>query len=536
MKATLRPYQEEAISALWACWRKSASSKPLIVCPTGAGKSLIIAEIVRRATEKRPSLKTLVVSHRKEIIEQNAEALSLQIGAPVGIYSAGLGRRDFRRITCANIQSIYKKPLEADLLIIDEAHLLSTNSKSMYQKLVKGLGTDCKVMGLTATPMRMDQGELVGPFFSEVAYDIEIRRLIDEGYLSKLISRATLSPLDFSGVGRSGYDYNIAQMEELLCPHTPQHVAEIQAKTVGRKHILCFCAGVKHAKELCEEFTRQGVAADYVTGDMLGLIRDSKINRFKRGDFRVLCNCDILTTGFNFPALDCICLVRATRSTSLYIQIVGRGCRTSPGKEDCLVLDFGGNIERHGPVDFIKSIRGGKEGKEKGKVPFKMCPSCGVALHISIAECPSCGFIFPAIKKLLEEKASSASILYERPKPEIFSVDGIDCHVREKEGKPPMFVVVYHTSKGKVTEYLCFEHSHGACRMAQKKWVLLGGKLPAPNTSQEADDRYEEIIAPESIEAVKENGFWRVVKIIGEKKENSEEKSARSYLEDLGIL
>lgn len=515
----LRPYQQEAINALMEYWRETPAGIPLIVAPTGAGKSILLSEICRLALKKRPEFRIFVVTHRKELIEQNAKEIYELLKIPIGIYSAGLGQKKIRSVTCAGIQSIYKKDVEADLVIIDEAHLISSDADSMYQKFIETTRS-AKFCGLTATPYRMDQGSLVGTFFTDIVFDIPVRRLIDEGYLCQMISKPR-GKLDFSNVERSGFDYKQSALEEKMSPLVAEHCAEILEQAKDRKSILIFCSGVKHAKDVAERMQALGEKAEYVTGDTLPMLRDQIIRRFKNGQTRTLCNCDILTTGFNYPALESIVLLRATRSTGLYVQIAGRGMRCAEGKQNCLVLDFGGNVARHGPLDCIEVKKKAKGEKVQiGKAPTKECPACGAVWSIKVIEC-TCGHIFSKAS-CVAPKATTAPIISE---PEILEVDSFHRKIHRKEGSPEILRIDYMCGIRTISEYLCLEHPGYAQVKAREKWKMLGGKP----TYSCAEALLQPLEVPARIEVVKEGKWDRVRKILEFRKPEPD------YFEELGV-
>lgn len=513
----LRPYQKEAITALWQSYVQYPHGKPLIVVPTGAGKSLIISEACRVILKAKPRFRIFIVSHRKEIISQNAKEIYELLNIPVGIYSAGLGSKTIHRITCANIQSIWKKDVEADVVIIDEAHLLSPKADSMYQKFLSKL-RNAKVFGLTATPMRLDQGSLVGEgtLFTDICYNTSLAGLIADGFLSPLISKRSESQVDFSNIRKSGYDYNQGELESLMFPLAAKHAEEIKARTGDRKHVLVFCSGVKHAEEMA-----RALGGDFVTGEMLPLERDRMLRNFSEGRTRYLCNCEVLTTGYNFPGIDCIVLLRATQSAALYIQAVGRGSRTAEGKANTLVLDFGGNISRHGPIDLIE-IKDRKKKKMGLKVmPHKTCSCCGAVVAIRTTICPSCETPFPAASCKLEEKPEERDIMSG---PQVFEVADHAIRVHKKGGKPPSLRLQYTSGSDEVSEFLCFEHGGFASHMAEKKWFFYGGVKPAPRTTEEAFKRQSELITPAKLEVIKQGKYYRVVKIAEVKQRQSIEE------------
>lgn len=507
----LRPYQQEAISSLMSYWRKTPKGAPLIVAPTGSGKSLLLSEICRLALSVKPQFKIWVVTHRKELIEQNSKEIYGLLKTPIGIYSAGLGQKTVRNITCAGIQSIYKKEIEADLIIIDECHLIGPNDGSMYRTFLdraQKKNSNVKLCGLTATPYRMDQGSLIGEVFTDVCYDIPVRDLIDDGFLCKLISKPR-GNVDFSNVERSGFDYKQSALEETLDPLVQEHCNEILAQAADRSSILIFCSGVKHAKHVAETMQALGHSADYIHGEMLAMERDLKLERFKNGQTRILANCDILTTGFNFPDLRCVVLLRATRSTGLFVQIVGRGMRIAKDKSNCLVLDFGGNIERHGPIDCIE-VRAKKKGDkvEIGKQPVKTCPSCGAVWNIRVLEC-SCGYQFSR-ESTVAPKATSSPIISE---PEILDVDQMTVKVHNKDGSPPMIRIDYRCGMRLVSDFFCFEHGGYATQKARQKWARIGGK--PVNRSEEA--LAQTILTPAQIKVLKDGKYYRVIAHLGQK-------------------
>lgn len=507
MSQTLRPYQVDAIRALWKSWRDDPRAAPILVMSTGSGKSCVISAIIAQISAKSAQRRFLVVTHTKEIVRQNAEELQrLMPEEQIGIYSAGLGSKRIQRVTFANVQSIYKKAasLEVDLCIIDEAHLVSKDDTSMYQKLVRNLqdkNPNVRIMGLTATPMRMDQGSLIaeGSTFTEIAYEVSIKELIEKGYLSPLISMAKKA-VDLSQVKTSGYDYN---QTDLQFAFNKQDIIDAQVKEIlkagaERKHWLIFCSGIEHAQAVTATLQAANIPAGFVTGDMPNMIRDNIINRFTTGEFRALCNVGVLTTGFNFRPIDLVVLLRSTKSASLYIQMVGRGTRTAELKSNCKVLDFGGNIERHGPIDLIK-IGAKKERKAESSIaPHKKCPICDCVVPIGVKICPSCEYRYPEPAAELEIKASTANIVsepFDKSKLiyEVEITNRLFARNKGRDPRPDCLRITYSAKLRKYDDYLCLEHSGFPRRMAEKKWLAAGGKLPVPHTVTDALDRASEL-------------------------------------------
>ncbi|MFX0139133.1 MAG: helicase-related protein, partial [Candidatus Hodarchaeota archaeon] len=213
-------------------------------------------------------------------------------------------------------------------------------------------------------------------------------------------------------------------------------------------------------------------------------INDANIEGFKSGAFKYLVNVDKLTEGFNARDIDCIILLRSTMSPGLYYQMVGRGLRLHPSKEDCLILDFGRNIETHGPIDRIE-IRKKKDGtREVTTAPQKECPECHQLLFISVMVCPTCGYRFPEQDKH-EETASTADIISKWKKPEVHTVQRVEYNRHEKHDKPDSMRVDYYIGLfDKYSEYVCLDHE-GFARTKALQWILARNTedVPEPITT-----------------------------------------------------
>jgi DNA repair protein RadD len=445
MSRQLRPYQRAAIDAIYDYFGR-ASGHPVIVIPTAGGKSLVMAEFIRKVLEAWPDQRILIITHVRELIGQNhAELLRLWPVAPAGIYSAGLKRREIdAQILFAGIQSIHRRASDvqrADLILVDEAHLIPRRADTMYRRFLGDLATInpyIKVIGLTATPFRLDSGVLhEGPeaLFTDLAYEVSVRELIDQGYLCPLVSKQTETQLDVTGVGTRGGEFIASQLEAAVDqdPITCAAVDEIIVYGRERKASLLFCAGIDHARHVSDAVRARGISCATIFGETARQERDEIIGAFRRGEIRALASMGVLTTGFNAPHVDLIAMLRPTRSAGLYVQIAGRGTRLAPGKENCLVLDFAGNVARHGPIDLSrpKSPRGDGE----GEAPVKTCPECRSILPAAAAECPDCGYTFPPREIKIERTASTLAIL-STGKAQWVDVTEIRYARHDKPGKP----------------------------------------------------------------------------------------------------
>lgn len=522
----LRPYQQEALSALYE-WFEAARGSPLLELPTGAGKSVVQAEFMRSAIDRFPSTRILCLTHVKELIQQNYSALlRLWPSAPAGVYSAGLGQRQMhRQITFAGIQSIHRHadtmPVP-DLVIVDECHLIPRNSETMYGRLFDALrerNPHLKVIGLTATPFRLDSGMLYGgdnDIFDGVAYKLPITRLIDDGYLAPLISKAPDTRIDLKGVRVQNGDYRISDLESAAGPVTAAAVEETIALGKDRKAWIVFCVSVDHAMVVRDELRRQGVTAEAVTGKTPAMERDRLIAAYKRGQIKALTSVGVLTTGFDAPETDMIVFLRPTQSAGLLIQMAGRGMRIAEGKENCLVLDFAENILRHGPIDLIEGKKP-KRGK-KGEAPTKICPQCQEILHTSARECTACGHEFefaPADPEdRIQNTASTEAILSRDSKPKWKDVRDIAFRRHQKDGSPDSMCVEYLVGMKTVREWVCFEHSGFARQKACAWWrVFAGPHSEIPDTVTEALERTGELARPVRVTLAKDGRYHRVERI-----------------------
>lgn len=495
MSLTLRPYQSGAIHGIYSYFANQ-SGNPLIVIPTAGGKSLVMATFIEGVLKAYPDQRILVVTHVRELIQQNhAELMRLWTDAPAGIYSAGLKQRDLRSpILFAGIQSIHKHVYDVqqcDLVLIDEAHLIPRSSNTMYRRFLDGLkrlNPAMKVIGLTATPYRLDSGLLhegKDAIFTDVAFEASVRELIDDGYLAPVISKPMATQIDVTGVGTRAGEFIAKELEAAVDKDSITQAAVDEIVTFGedRKSWLVFCAGVDHAHHVRDAIRARGVTCATIVGDTPSAQREALINEFKAGRIRCLTNANVLTTGFNAPGVDLIAMLRPTKSAGLYVQIVGRGCRLAPGKEDCLVLDFAGNIARHGPIDAIKPKR--PKAGEDGEAPTKVCPECNSVVHAAVRECPDCGHLFPPPQVQLDAQASTLDVL-SSGKSQWLPVTGVNYARHDKPGKPPSLRVDYLTGLCSHSEWVCFEHPGYARQKAVSWWARRAPGLPVPQRVDEA--------------------------------------------------
>jgi DNA repair protein RadD len=504
---TLRPYQEAAISSIYDYF-KTNKGNPLVVIPTAGGKSLVMASFIEGVLKAWPDQRILIVTHVRELIAQNhAEMIGLWPEAPAGIYSAGLGKREAQaRVLFAGIQSIHRRAHEighTDLVLIDEAHLIPGNSSTMYRRFLDALqaiNPALKVIGLTATPFRTGSGMLhegKDALFTDIAYEAPVRDLIDAGYLCPLVSKQPNTRLDVSKVGTRAGDFIARDLAAAVDQDATTRAAVTEIITHGkdRKSWLAFCSGVGHARHVAEEFARQGVTCRTIFGDTPKEERDAIIAAFKRGEIRALASMGVLTTGFNAPAVDLIALLRPTKSAGLYVQMVGRGTRLAPDKENCLVLDFAGNVRRHGPIDLVRPKRPGDGGG--GEAPTKVCPECDSIIALSATECSDCGYVFPAREVKIAPTAATLPVL--SPKVQWLPVHGVSYSRHDKRGGLPSMKVTYSCGLKSYNEWVCVAHQGYARQKALEWWQKRAPGCPMPRTVDDAIAQAGQLARPTAI-------------------------------------
>ncbi|EGQ9806393.1 DEAD/DEAH box helicase [Vibrio parahaemolyticus] len=385
---TLRPYQADSVKAVIHYFRKH-STPAVIVLPTGAGKSLVIAELARLAKGR-----VLVLAHVKELVEQN-HAKYEGYGLKGAIFSAGLGRKETdQQVVFASVQSVVRNldsfKNQFSLLVIDECHRVPDDKNSSYQKVIthlRELNPGIKVLGLTATPYRLGMGWIYqyhtrgqvrteeSRFFRDCIFELPIRYLLDENFLTpaRMMDAPVLS-YDFSQLKPANTGrYKEAEMDMVIDKAkraTPQIVEQIIQYARERKGVMIFAATVRHAQEI-HGLLPEGETA-IVIGDTPTPERDAIIQAFKNREIKYLVNVSVLTTGFDAPHVDLIAILRPTESVSLYQQIVGRGLRLSEGKKECLVLDYAGNS-----YDLYQPEVGVPKPDSTSEIITIPCPACG---------------------------------------------------------------------------------------------------------------------------------------------------------------
>ena len=361
----LRPYQREAAEA--AVRSFSDDLNPALQLATGTGKSLIIAELAEKY--RKLGWRVWVLTHVQQLVQQNAETFTNYTGTTPGIVCSGLNRAEFNEcVTFATIQSIINPALRGEipdpqLIIIDEAHRIPhrTGEAGQYGRIFTRY-PEAKRAAMTATPWRMDNGIIYGKgedvWFDTLAYAYPVPRAVAEGYLSPLVGVEAEVQLNLEQAKVNDDDFAAGSVAELQTNEWLRAVAESLPELAGlRRHIAVYCPTVVAAtRALNMIHQRLGWSCELITGGTPKSQREDTMRRFRSGETRVLVSVDTLTTGFDFPALDCIVCLRPTLSSSLWVQMQGRGTRLSPGKKNCLVLDYVGNLLRLGGVGMYENF------------------------------------------------------------------------------------------------------------------------------------------------------------------------------------
>ncbi len=566
---TLRPYQQEAVKATLTHFRRKRDPA-VIVLPTGAGKSLVIAELARLARGR-----VLVLAHVRELVEQNHQKYQAY-GLHAGMYSAGLHRKDTdEKVIFGSIQSVARAREEFfsdfSLVIIDECHRVSFEGETQYSKVLVKLRRsqpDLCILGLTATPYRLGQGWIYKynyrgilrseeeQFFARCIYDISLGFMIKSKYLTPPIKiDSPIAHYDFSAlrVATDGGFFRASDIEGLLKDQkrvTPGIVKNIVELSEARRGVMIFCASVRHAKEVYDYLPNDIKAL--VTGESEDEDRSEIIARFKTGDIKYLVNVSVLTTGFDAPHVDLIAILRPTESVSLYQQIVGRGLRLSEGKRDCLVLDYTGRgfdifspeigddapsdtctpikvecpqchhmndfwgiVDSDGEVieHYGRKCRGATENERNGRIEpcgfrfrFKWC-GCGAENDIAARTCHTCQAVLVDDDKKLRDAMALKDAYVMRP--DSMSLE----ESSDKRGIPRLEVRYYDVDGRRLTEYF-YLNTASESRAFYYNFIRIHDRMPgrvlrvgSPKDAIAAQRRFR---MPLFVIARKQERFWKI--------------------------
>lgn len=537
----LRPYQKEAIGRTLISL-SNPESNPLVVLPTGSGKSVIIGGLVKElltnsakkdANSPYTNTKIMVLAHRKELLLQNTEAIQKMCpDVKVGIYSNSVGLKHLNtEVIVAGIASIARlKPEQlppVSYLLIDEAHLVSNVDAGQYRKLIANLKEkrQVSVIGFSATPFRLKGGYLhksEDRIFTEIAYELPITVLMEKGFLAPLTNKSSVVRVDLSDLHTRAGDFVQAEYDKKFNNNDliTQTVEDIMSYAHGRDSWLIFCSSVEHSHNVAAALQAQGISSAAIDGTTDQDERDRILRLFKEKKIKAITNCDVLTVGFDAPNVDLIALLRPTKSCGLYIQMVGRGTRLHKDKTNCLVLDYGQNIERFGPIDQIKMKQTFLKA-EAETIPLKVCPDCREVISIKLRVCPECKYEYPVREVVREKHSSRASNLdilrtsLMRAKFDGTQVLDVYDHkfvIHTKPGKPPSVRIDYYLNMlDKVSEWICPGHT-GYAKQKAIAWWSKHSDTELPKTAQEMINRRDELNLADKIIVAIEGNFPTIVK------------------------
>lgn len=452
MAKQLREYQLELVDAVWR--EICVSPSALAVLPTGGGKTVCIAELMRKSMAAKATMKIVMVMGRVDLVRQTDKVLCSEIGfEKVGVYCGSLNRKEKNKpITVCSIHSIKDQEIFADLLVIDEVHNLDQEAGS-YSEFIAALqvkNPKIKIIGFTATPFRSN-GFIYGEdlLFKKPAYRKTIREIIDMGFLVEPRMRGSKEAFDVSNLRIRGGEYRQEDVDNLVNDEeiVKAQVTDALTKSDSRMTVVWACANIEHCNMVANELMAQGQHATTVHSKLDKNVRDQNLSMFMGGMIRHMVFVSILSEGFDYPPIDTVVLMRPTRSPVLYIQTVGRGLRPFDNKVDCLVLDYGQVVRTLGPLDdpYIK----GKKGE--GEAPMKECPNCNTWVFAGVAKCPECDFDFPPREEpKLDKRADHESkILSEAKPPETLNIGKITAEMfTAKSGNQCVMLIYYEKSDG----------------------------------------------------------------------------------------
>lgn len=520
--ATLRDYQQEAVDATYDYLKSHTGLNPCIEVSVGGGKSWIAAQIMKDTVEKWGG-RAILLCHVKELLEQDLEKFKiLSPDTKAGMYSAGFNRYDMDEpVITAGIQSVYNKAKlfgHRDICLVDECHMIQPGDEGMYGRFVKDLkeiNPNVRFIGLTATPYRLKGGLICQPqnLFNEISYTIGLKELIDRGYLSNLVAKSgrSLANLDKVHVRMGEFvadEVEKAMMEREIVDSACREIVEL---TKDRKSVIIFCSSIAHCKRVASLIEKySGEECAIVTGDTSAAERADTLKRFKgmavqtdlfgeKKPLKYVANVECLTTGFDAPNIDCVALLRPTMSPGLLLQMCGRGTRLSPetGKKDCLILDFAGNIERHGCLDQLRPPSE-STGERRGPMA-KKCPRCQTLLPLNARQCSQCKYEFPVAEKRIsiDASASSESPLSGEVRLENFHVIDTTYTPWRKKGAnataPRTVRVTYWMSLTEpISEWICPEHQ-GFARKRFEDWFNARKVNNAMQPSKSVEEFLQEV-------------------------------------------
>jgi superfamily II DNA or RNA helicase len=481
----LRPYQEQLIKELY--YLLKTTMRVLVVSPTGSGKTVITASIIKDAISR--GRKCWFIVHREELVLQTKETMA-KIGVTCGIIKAGFDESESNVQICS-VQTMASRgvlPDAGDVVVIDEAHTVSFYS---WIKDFLESRDDCFVIGVTATPWRAKKGEGMALLYGEYLCACSPRELQQNGYL--VPSRVYgFSAFDLKGIKSSGGDYVISELEKKCNTEKACKVILRESlKLIGDRTGIIFAVSVDHAYELARFFNEAGIKTETVTAETKN--RQEIYDRLRSGETRFVASVGVLTEGFDVPSIGVAILARPTRSKALNVQMFGRALRISDGKNDALILDFAENYKKFGIASDLtrEEMAPDYPDPKKGEVPLKDCPECGAVVRSSIMECPECGYLFPKGREKESIDGQLVEVSGKKGDPrfkKVFGESMIDCmskgyspdfakrEVMKKLGRYPtkeeMFQAVFGGNLDEKERYWAYLKNQSERKDKPRQWAV----------------------------------------------------------------
>jgi len=571
---SLRPYQQEAVDKTIQFFRKTREPA-VIVLPTGAGKSLVIAELARIAKGR-----VLVLAHVKELVEQNHQKYQ-SYGLEAGIYSAGLNKKQSsQKVIFGSIQSVARADdnffADFSLLIIDECHRVGLDDNTQYLVVIRKLQENnphiC-ILGLTATPYRLGMGHIYEynfqgiiqtqekRFFKQCVFELPLEYMIKNKYLTTPVKvDIPVTSYDFSELTNKGRMYTIGELEEVLkqqrrlTPLIIKNIIDI-TESFKRQGVMIFSSTVKHAEEILKCLPEN--QARIVIGDTEDETRDQIINDFKLKKIKYLVNVSVLTTGFDAPHVDVIAILRPTESVSLYQQIIGRGLRLSEGKKDCIILDytgmthdiyspeisdkkptsesvpvqidcpkcgclndFWGIVDDDGQIieHFGRKCRGAEQDSNSLEIipcgyrfRFKICNKCGAENDITARSCKKCDCVLIDADSKLKEAKLSKEAFILKP-------DSVELEERFDKNGNPFLEIKYYDFDAKYLSEFHYLDNQTSLKKFNINFLRSHLRRPEMHTHFNSSDqviKYQKLLrSPAFVIARKQGKFWKITEKI----------------------
>lgn len=554
----LRPIQIKTLDTIWAALQHELCV--LLEAPCSFGKSIVLSAIIKRLLRENPNFRVLILLDRNILVTQSRDkliAVAPELTLDIGIVCASVtnDKDHSKRVTIASRQSLINQldtfePV--NLCIVDEAHLMAMPKEGeepddQYGKILQTLWqykSNMRMLGVTATPYRLGNGYIYGtrhkskmrPYFKELHHKITTGELEKLGFLAPLRG-VTAVPDNFTldEVGLVGGEYNLGRLSDLMerQVHIQSAVKAWREHALDRKKTLAFCVTIQHAETLAKAFNEAGISALAIHSDLDDLTLYARMKALEEGTVKVFTSVIKLTLGLDVPDADCGLMVRATESTALYKQMIGRFQRIAEGKVDAMIIDMVGNNERHGTnLDKLKIKWSGGNGEIQSNSTIKECPQCEEELHIAIRICPNCEFEFPKPTESEAGDPTLEGIEYGSLPPQEMKVKSMFMseHISRKSDKSLLKIRLEMTKEGdfRTTSgnlWICFPedgYTGFAIEKGRMLWDrLVGGRVSYPESTEKALEHEKEVVMPDYA-IVDLSGQWPEVKEFGYREEELE--------------